>query len=172
MQKKKVPASSKQSEKTQPLLSKKTRSTRAKETSEPYLFQPITNLSSYHNEFFPVRPLQGEGNFPKSDTIPDQSLTIRQILDRHTRGLRIPDSMVGRFDEGIDPLNLDGVDFNSLDLVDKMSIVREHRRKSTEMRQEFNRQQATLARDRFVKDVIRKHEDSKPAPVAPSIVNS
>ena len=100
----------------------------------PYKFG---ETHAYSNDLFPPRPLRGESNFPESETIPDQSLTIQEILDRHTRGLRTPDSMAGYYDENVDPLNLDGVDFNSLDLAEKMDVIKQHKEKAAKLRKQF-----------------------------------
>lgn len=128
--------------------------TNEKNQALPYEFE---KGFKYEVDFFPPRPLQGESNFPESQTIPDQSLTIQEILDRHTRGLRTPDSMAGYYDEGIDPLELDGVDFNSLDLSQKMEIIKNHKAKAAKMRSEYVSDERKKAQAAMASQVISEY---------------
>jgi len=122
----------------------------------PYEF----SYPKYEVDFFPPRPLVGESNFPESETIPDQSLSIQEILDRHTRGLRTPDSMAGYYDEGVDPLNLDGVDFNSLDLAEKMDVIRNHKAKAAKMRSQYESNEKKRATQELASKVISDYNAS------------
>lgn len=62
---------------------------------------------------------------PKGDhlTVSSQALTIQEILSRHTRGIRTPVDNSGYYDQDYDPLQLNGQNFNALDLSEKMDIM-------------------------------------------------
>jgi len=126
---------------------------------QPYNF----NYPRYEVDFFPLRPLVGESNFPASETIPDQSLSIQEILDRHTRGLRTPDSMAGYYDEGVDPLELDGVDFNSLDLSEKMDVIRNHKAKAAKMRKQYESNETSRKQAELTSKVISDYNKQQEA---------
>jgi len=76
-----------------------------------------------------------------SQTVPDQSLTIKQILERHTRGLRTPDAMVGYYDSENDPLELNGTNIETLDLSQKYDILNRVRNKTSNLRNAYKTQQ-------------------------------
>lgn len=119
---------------------------------------------SYDVDFFPPRPLNGESNFPESETIPDQSLSIQEILDRHTRGLRTPDSMAGYYDEGVDPLELDGVDFNSLDLAEKMDVIKNHKAKAAKLRSQYESSERKKQHQAMASQVIADYNKTLETP--------
>jgi len=123
----------------------------------PALPYEFNSYKKYEVDFFPPRPLIGESNFPESQTIPDQSLTIQEILDHHTRGLRTPDSMAGYYDENIDPLDLDGVDFNSLDLSEKMDVIKRHKEKAAKMRSQYVTAERKKAQAEMASNVIAEY---------------
>lgn len=133
-----------------------------KNASAVHLPYEFNQTPVYSVDFFPIRPLQGESNFPESQTIPDQALSIAEILDRHTRGLRTPDSMIGYYDEGVDPLELDGVDFNSLDLAEKMDVIRTHKQKAADLRKNYNKSQKIMQEAELRSKIIQQHEAQKP----------
>lgn len=58
-----------------------------------------------------------EKNYSPSLTVPDQSLTVRQILDRYARGLNINDGKVPIYD-GEDDI-LEGRNWQAMDLVER-----------------------------------------------------
>lgn len=66
----------------------------------------------------------GEGPFGPSQTQPDETLTVREILDRFTRGLPMTTGDVGYYD---DPDDLDMSDFDAMDPFEKEMHIREHR---------------------------------------------
>lgn len=74
-------------------------------------------------------------------TMPDQSLTIKQILERHTRGQRIPDQMVGYYDDENDPLELNGTNIETLDLSEKREILERVQDKTRRLRSRYNKQE-------------------------------
>lgn len=74
-----------------------------------------------------VHQLSDEALDDKSMTIPDLSLTVRQIIERHTRGLGLPSSMPVAYDGDEDQINWDddheAMYDNSLDLVEKKQLL-------------------------------------------------
>lgn len=87
---------------------------------------------------FSPHPVDVEVSNKPSETVPDQTMSIQEILLRHTRGQRIPDTMLGYYDDETDPMGLDGVDFNSLDLSEKYELIEAHSRKVKTMRKDHD----------------------------------
>lgn len=66
-------------------------------------------------------PDPGEKNNLPSETIPDQSMSISEILRRFAQGLPIDGARVSEYDEGEDIL--EGVNWQTLDLAEKAVFV-------------------------------------------------
>lgn len=86
------------------------------------------------NQFEKRVPEKGKVFIHPSETKPQQSLTILQILDRHQRGMPIyGNNAVPVYTNEYDPLN--GVDFRSLDLVERHEIIAETRERIEVLKQ-------------------------------------
>ena len=72
------------------------------------------NLSNY--------PKRNKLYSMKSQTVPDQTMSIKTILERHTRGLDIPEGKASIYEEEDMPSN--GINPKTLDLVDLENIAR------------------------------------------------
>lgn len=68
-------------------------------------------------------PLDEEKNFGPSCTVPDQSMSIREIMDRFARGLPLGGEKVPIWN-GEDDDVFDGVDPRTLDLSEKEDLLR------------------------------------------------
>lgn len=68
-------------------------------------------------------PTEGEKNFGPSKTVPDQSLSVGEIMRRHARGLPITGERVPIY-EGEDN---DLPDLSRLDLAEREQIIRDSR---------------------------------------------
>ncbi|AXH73189.1 MAG: hypothetical protein [Microviridae sp.] len=95
-------------------------------------------------KLFTPHPQQRERGFSGSCTVPDQSLTIKQILERHTRGQRIPDKLIGYYDDEQDPLGLDGTNWETLDLSEKHDIMRQQKEKVSHLKTQYESQSKKL----------------------------
>lgn len=95
-------------------------------------------------------------------TIPDQSLTIKQILDRHTRGLRTPDQVAGYYDQDYDPLGLDGINIETLDLSQKYEILNGIRSRTRDLKKRHEKQQKD-AYDESIRSEALKHAALQPS---------
>lgn len=69
-------------------------------------------------------PPKGEINTSPSETIPDQAMSLKTLLERHTRGMPLPNNQMNLFDE-----DYDLPDMKTLDLVDQDEIMRFNREK-------------------------------------------
>jgi len=101
-------------------------------------------------KLFTPHPQQRESGFSGTCTVPDQSLTIKQILERHTRGQRIPDKLIGYYDDEQDPLGLDGTNWETLDLSEKYDVMRQQKEKVAALKADFdtqNKKRANQQRD-------------------------
>lgn len=70
---------------------------------------------------------KGEINEFPSLTIPDQSMSVREIIRRHSSGLSLNGLRVPEYDGETDPTGLNGRDFRTLDLSEKHDLIRENR---------------------------------------------
>lgn len=78
---------------------------------------------------------RGEVNERPSKTIPDQSLTIRDLINRHTRGLPLEGGRVPVYEEEDDDLS--GVEFSKLDLVDQQELREQYKSELDEINKKF-----------------------------------
>lgn len=69
-------------------------------------------------------PKHQETNDGPSMTVPDQSFTVLELLQRHSQGLPLGAPKIESYDGGEDPL--DGLDFTKMDLADQQSIREAH----------------------------------------------
>lgn len=76
-----------------------------------------------------------EVNNAPSETVPDQTMTIAQIVERYARGLSYQDYKTPIFD-GEDDI-LEGVDFKSLDLSEKHDFVDSRRQELRDLTEEI-----------------------------------
>lgn len=75
-------------------------------------------------------PQYGETNTGKSETIPDQSLTIKEILNRYAKGLPLGGEKIPLYDD--EDLEISGFrNFDKLDLADQQTL-RENARAEVE----------------------------------------
>ena len=79
-----------------------------------------------HKNNFKHDEIAGEKNFPASQTIPDQSMSMRTILEKHSRGLPVSGSHEGIYDEDVE--NTLGVNPKTLDLVDIQELTELNRK--------------------------------------------
>ncbi|AXH75184.1 MAG: hypothetical protein [Microviridae sp.] len=89
-------------------------------------------------------------------TVPDQSMSVREIMDRFTRGQRIPDKMLGYYDDDQDSLGLDGQDWNSLDLSEKHDLVDAHNQKLGQLKRDYSAQMKRQAESHAKAEKARK----------------
>lgn len=89
----------------------------------------------------------------KSKTVPDQTMSIKTILERHTRGLDIPEGKAPIYEEEDMPSN--GINPKTLDLVDLENIARGNK-------QELERLQSEIKQAKKAKNSEKttKEEDS------------
>lgn len=80
----------------------------------------MTSLRTSQNYVPPV----GEKDFGPSQTQPNDVMSIREILDKFTRGLPVSAGDVGYYD---DPEDIDMSDFDAMDKFEKEMYIREQR---------------------------------------------
>lgn len=101
-------------------------------------------------------PRQLEMRRGRTVTVPDQSMSVQEIMSRFTRGQRIPDKMLGYYDDQDDALGLDGVDFNSLDITEKHEVMAAHKQKLGHSRARYQAQMDKQAKDHADQEKARK----------------
>lgn len=67
---------------------------------------------------------KGEVNNTPSLTVPNQAMTVKEIISRTQNGLSASGIRVPSYDGGEDPTGLDGRDFRTLDLSEKHELLR------------------------------------------------
>lgn len=82
-----------------------------------------------------------ETNTQPSETVPDQTLTIPQILERYARGLPLESNKNPVYEEN-DPL--DGIEFRTLDLSEQMDFLQETRQKVKDINKELHKPKTKL----------------------------
>ncbi|WNK13109.1 MAG: hypothetical protein [Microvirus sp.] len=93
----------------------------------------------------------------KTLTIPDQSLSVKQILERFTRGQRIPDAIAGYYDAENDPLELNGTNIETLDLSEKYDILERLRRQNKTLQSRFKAQEDKRKEDELIRTYVEKN---------------
>lgn len=96
--------------------------------------KPFLVKTQYNRE---EHPCNYEENNKPSLTIPDQTLTIRQIIDRYTRGLPISTSMQNPIFQEDEVFN-DVPDVNRLDLHDRMEFANNARQELEDIKNKLN----------------------------------
>lgn len=101
----------------------------------------------------------------KKLTIPDQSLTVKEIMARFTRGQRIPDQMIGYYDEDYDPLGLDGTNIETLDLSQKYELKRALERQNkfhrTELQKIENANKLSKLKEQIAKELSEQQKPTQ-----------
>lgn len=100
-------------------------------------------------------------------TLPDQTMTIKEILQRHVRGQRIPDQMVGYYDDDNDPLELNGRNIETMDLSEKYDLLNRVRHETSAKRDKFKQQN----KEAYENEVLRKAEEKIKAESAENTKN-
>lgn len=105
----------------------------------------------------------------KKLTIADQSMTVKEILTRHTHGMRTPDQMVGYYDDDNDPLGLEGTNIETLDLSQKYELLDAVRRKTRRMRNDFEKQENDKKLSKLKESITKElsEKQNPPQPIVP-----
>lgn len=93
---------------------------------------------------YPYSPIfNGEENSGVIEVKPDETMTLREMVNRQLRGQRIPDEQVrrGYYDDDVDDLDLNGTNFNELDLSEKHEVIEAHRRKLNKKMKDYEESQ-------------------------------
>lgn len=87
-----------------------------------------------------------EINLQPSKTIPDQSMSIKEMISRYTRGLPVYGTFVPEYDGGVDPL--EGVDIKSLDLSEVHEIARAVRQRYNDAMEKYTKEHDEKVQER------------------------
>lgn len=129
--------------------------------------QNIESLPQYRLNPYQRTSRSRETNSGETLTVPDQSLTIKQILERHTRGLRTPDQLVGYYDAESDPLGLNGTNIETLDLSQKYDILRNVQAKTDHLRKTYKSQQQNAYEENLREQGRKQAENAQKNPASP-----
>lgn len=119
--------------------------------AEDTRIQPV--IRTHHNA--PLLPKHHEHNTQPSNTIPDQSLPLRTILDRYTRGLPMDIPVTANMYEGESEFDIP--DLRTLDLADQQEIMEKAREQTKALERRLQEQ----ARERKKAQVQKLIEEQK-----------
>lgn len=132
------------------------------ETSEAYR-RPLNIKTNWTRN-----PLDGEVNYGVSETIPDQSLTVRELFRRHVRGLPIQGERVGSYDydEQEQPIG-DGEsrDIRTMDFTEIQEELNEIRQKEYEKRKQYweeKKEKRKKDEETYWENHFKAKQDKKP----------
>lgn len=91
------------------------------------------SINTYHKRIKP----EGEKGFGKSETVPNQAMSIREILSRFAKGQDITGIRKS------EDLEEDYTDFEKMDKFERMDYAREHKEYIKELQQEMQKQPPT-----------------------------
>lgn len=80
-------------------------------------------------------PEKGEVNNMPSETIPDQSMSVGEIVKRYARGLPLDGARVPVWMDREEPDDLDLLDWNKLDLAEKQEIRERYQQELDELKE-------------------------------------
>lgn len=102
----------------------------------------------------------GKKSFGKSRTIPDQTMSLRTILDRHSRGLPITGNKLKAEYFGEEVY---GVDLKHMDLADREDYILAKKQELEVLKQKIADDQLRLAaKKKAIEEAQRKKPDEKP----------
>lgn len=116
----------------------------------------------YNSRLFPKNY---EVNDLPSMTVPDQSMTVREMIDRHVRGIPFEAGKVPVYN-GDDDF-FDGQDFSKMELTDRMDLLEAQKQQVKDLSTNLTKQQRKAAKKaaEAVKDVVFEDVDKKDKPV-------
>lgn len=107
---------------------------------------------------YTVQPDKGKKFTQLSKTIPDQSLPLIVILERHTRGLPLDASMRIPLYEGENETQ-EGIDIKNLDLVDIEQMATENNATILENKNKLEYEKSEKLRKKYEADEAKKKAD-------------
>lgn len=109
-------------------------------------------------------PSRAEKITAPSITVPDMTLSIPEIIERHTSGLDYGNGKVPLYSGGSDLL--DGINPNTLDLSEKFDILETAKLRYQEREQELRNQQEALRKQEF-EDIVAQEVETRLKEKAP-----
>ena len=124
---------------------------------------PKDNIS----QLYPFRSPFNSKNLPRnyevngmpSETIPDQSMSVKQIMQRYAQGMPLGGQREPIY-EGED-FEYAGIDFNKLDLSEKYDLLQENLQRIEDMKYELQQQEFKKQQDQKRKEL---QQDETPLP--------
>lgn len=104
-----------------------------------------------------------ESNFPDSQTVPDQTMSLRELLDRHTRGMSVPGLSDPIFDED-SPLP----DIRTMDLAEIHDMIQENKMKLDEYRKKSEKAELEKQKAKEKAGIIEEYEKTRKQPTESS----
>lgn len=92
----------------------------------------MRNFKNHYNSV----PEKGEKNDKPSLTVPDQVMSIPELLKRHARGLPLGSGVKTPIFDGEEDI-LQGVDFRKLDISERMDFINERTKEFTELKNKY-----------------------------------
>lgn len=96
-------------------------------------------------------PAKGEVNLQPSLTVPDQTMSIQELMSRHVRGLSLGGTNVPIYEGEED----DFPDLSRMDKIDRIEALRDAQKELMEIKEQLNQKKKTIE-DKKRRDAIDK----------------
>lgn len=103
-------------------------------------------------------PKKGKTFSQPSQTIPDMTMSMRDIIDRHAKGMPMEIGKSPIFHE--EETEQKGINYKTLDLAEIEIIAKEHKENMDNLWNQYEAEDSDKKRKILEKEIIEKHEES------------
>jgi uncharacterized protein YifE (UPF0438 family) len=104
------------------------------------------------------QPKEGKTFTQPSQTIPDMTMSMRDIIDRHAKGMPMEIGKTPIFHE--EETEQKGINYKTLDLAEVEQIAKEHKENMDKLWNQYEAEDSDKKRKILEKEIIEKHEES------------
>jgi uncharacterized protein YifE (UPF0438 family) len=104
------------------------------------------------------QPKEGKTFTQPSQTIPDMTMSMRDIIDRHAKGMPMEIGKTPIFHE--EETEQKGINYKTLDLAEVEIIAKEHKENMDNLWNQYEAEDNDKKRKILEKEIIEKHEES------------
>lgn len=107
-------------------------------------------------ELVKFKPIEGEKNFPPTKTVPNQTLTIKEVIERYRRGIPLPQISTPLYTGELPVPN-----FAAMDLSERTEYIEELTRRNKELQDDLRIKEAELDKKKKKRDRDKRIEEYK-----------
>lgn len=113
--------------------------------------------TQYNQQHFPIK---GEKNTLPSMTVPDQTMSVKEILQRYAKGLPLGGAKVPMYEEDYDEDNTDILpDPKTLDLAELEEFSKQAKSELEEIKEKANKKAKEKAEKKAAEDKAKEREE-------------